>query len=527
MFGPAIKYINFLIGLLWLFSASVETAAEGKRGIVYAPPRNATEQPKKAEVYSKSYAVVIGIDDYATLPDLGGAVRDARNVAAEMERRGMSVKTLFNQEATKVSITEYLGDVLPNRLKESDRVIIYFAGHGKSQGEGERAMGYLMPVDGHRDRIRSTGISMRELQAWFSDYPALHVLFIADACYSGLAIPTRSIGLSPKTRNYIKQVTSKSVRITLVAGSSDEVAHEFEGQGLFTKYFLEAVGGAADTNDDGLITSDELAVYIKPMVSQTAMAQFRDEQNPQMGRHGEGEFIFFAPNSLAIDEPVAEYNMGMMNKGNNQPEKAVSSGEAQYKKDSGVFLLIGGALNLGFATAVGSFDNDFGGAKPRFSGGGFLLSNIFFNDRFALAAGIGLINAGWKMKINDDSDGNIKETQGVLYLRIPLGLRYKLSGFIIGGGLSLAVALIGNGQVQDESGEEIDDWDFEFGTYRRVNLALDLNLGYRIMLGRVILAPGVDFSFHLLNDNTGDVAEWTQRQLHFFVTLGVLFKAFS
>ena len=285
--------------LVVLFACCTAWAARAApaRGLEvrYRPPAG-LEQGLVGEtlLYRKSHAIVIGIDAYGKLPALTGAVRDARNVAEAFRARGMDVTLLLDREATRARITELLGDELPGRLGEQDRVLIYFAGHGISVGQGERAMGYLMPVNGDRAKVRSSGISMREIQAWFADYASKHVMFVADACYSGLALSTRAAGLPPTIPEYLRRVLAKRVRLALTAGGAGEEAHEWRGEGLFTHYFLEGINGAADANRDGLVTSDELAAYVKPNVAQTAIDQFRASQNPLMGRSGEGEFLFLA-----------------------------------------------------------------------------------------------------------------------------------------------------------------------------------------------------------------------------------------
>ena len=284
--------------LILLFCAP----ALGERGIVRTNDEG--EKVRKGHagdifLFHRSHALVIGINEYDGLPHLTGAVRDAQNVAHNLEKRGIEVTTLFNEQATRDRITEILGDVFPGRMKSDDRVIVYFAGHGLSVGEKERAMGYLMPVDAHSQRVRSTGISMRELQAWFADYPCKHVMFVADACYSGLALSTRSAGLPRDIPGYLKKVVSSPVRISMTAGGANEQVHEWRGQGLFTHFFLHGIDGAADANRDGVVTSDELAAYVKPNVTQTAIDVFRAGQHPQIGRRGEGEFIFMVPGSMA------------------------------------------------------------------------------------------------------------------------------------------------------------------------------------------------------------------------------------
>ena len=83
--------------------------------------------PERGEVYSRSHALVIGIDDYAHLPDLKGAVRDAKAVAMSLEARDFEVVLLLGDEATKERIEDTLYGDLAKRVGEADRFLIYFA----------------------------------------------------------------------------------------------------------------------------------------------------------------------------------------------------------------------------------------------------------------------------------------------------------------------------------------------------------------------------------------------------------------
>ena len=278
----------------------VEVASQDRGGrVVYeAPPEGNQGLVGEVELYARSHAVVIGIDRYEHMGKLKGAVKDARAVSEVLKSHGMEVTLLLDGAATRRAIADLLGTKLKAKIGAQDRVMIYFAGHGTTVGEGPSALGYLMPIDGDPSSPTSTGISMSELQAWLGTYPSKHTFFVADACYSGLAVPpatTRSSS-SRGVPDYLRKVTSQKVRLTLVAGGSDEeVLDNYQGHGLFTWFFIKALEGDGDLNGDGLITSDELAAFIKPAVAQTALGEFKRPQNPHMGRAGEGEFVFLAP----------------------------------------------------------------------------------------------------------------------------------------------------------------------------------------------------------------------------------------
>jgi len=345
-----------------LFLALAWNAGAAERGLAVtytAPPGGRGGLKGTVKVYDKSVAVVIGIDQYrsANIPALGGAVRDAKLVAAELRNQGFTVTTLINDQATGRAIKELLGDLLPNRIGREDRVLVYYAGHGTSTGKGEDALGYLIPTDGDRDRIRSTGVSMRELADWFDGYPSKHVMFVADACYSGLALSTRSVGLSTAISDYLLQITKKPVRMILTAGGSGQVAHEWRGQGLFTRFFISAITGSADTDHDGIVTSDEVAAYVKPNVAQTARSRLHADQTPLVGRDGEGEFVFVvgkpsvsAASRVAVPEPPAE-----------PAEPAAAAAEepapAQWEETPGAMPIFAGGKKLFLAVADLSADN--------------------------------------------------------------------------------------------------------------------------------------------------------------------------
>jgi tetratricopeptide (TPR) repeat protein len=290
---------RILFATLALSVLSLASAAEDLRSLVFkAPPEGYKGLSGEVVLYDRSHAVVIGISRYERLPELPGAVRDAEKVAEALRNdHQFEVTLLLDQEATRLRIAEVLGDQLPLKLGRNDRVLVYFAGHGVTVGQDETAMGYLMPVEGDNERRVSTGISMRELQAWFAGYRSKHVMFVADACYSGLALSTRSVGLPTTLNDYLRQVTERPVRLSLTAGRADQEAHEWRGQGLFTFFLLEALSGQADVNGDGIVTSSEIYAYLEPNVAMTALQHWRARQNPQLGRSGEGEFIFLIDRS--------------------------------------------------------------------------------------------------------------------------------------------------------------------------------------------------------------------------------------
>jgi S1-C subfamily serine protease len=222
-------------------------------------------------------------------PSLEYAVNDARSIQERLKEMGFDTITLLDNYATRENILKVLGDELPKKVEKNDRVIIFFAGHGQTEelADGSQ-MGYLVPVDSDTRNIFSTAISMDQVRQFSRRLPAKHVLYLIDACYSGLGL-TRSGGIPPSDRDYLNKITARKAHQMLTAGGKGEQAHEEEGHGVFTKYILEGLDGSADRDDKGYVTFSDLASYVKPKVTRMT----RNSQVPQYGSiDGEGEFVF-------------------------------------------------------------------------------------------------------------------------------------------------------------------------------------------------------------------------------------------
>src|SRR6476661_6119985 len=118
--------------------------------MLFAMVPEAQSQLGKPEVlYYKSWAVVIGINDYVVAPKLPSAVTDAKAVADSFRRLGFDeVIELYNKDASLKRLNTLLNDILPRKVGRQDRLIIYFAGHaGLTQDMNGKDLGYLVPWD--------------------------------------------------------------------------------------------------------------------------------------------------------------------------------------------------------------------------------------------------------------------------------------------------------------------------------------------------------------------------------------------
>jgi tetratricopeptide (TPR) repeat protein len=247
-----------------------------------------------SQLYTNSYAVLIGIDKYEKWPPLEFAVADTKAIREIFERSGFeNIITVQDHEATQRRLLTILGHELPKVMKRNDRLVIYFAGHGQTEEQASgKKKGYIIPVDADPNNYFATAISMETLRGLTARIPAKHILYIMDSCYSGLGL-SRSAGISSNTDEYIKKMTSRRAVQIITAGGKDEQVEERDGHGLFTTYLLQGLEGEADSNKDRIITATELGAFLRPKVSNASDMR----QTPLYGRiEGEGEFLFLKTN---------------------------------------------------------------------------------------------------------------------------------------------------------------------------------------------------------------------------------------
>ena len=282
------------------------------------PPQTVSAEPATParSLYRESWAVIVGIDQYARWPRLSYAGNDARAMRDLLIRKYAfkpeNITMLLNEQATREHILSAMGDALadPAKVAREDRVFVFFAGHGATRRlPNGRSLGYIVPVDADLANYQSQAISMTNFQDVSEGIPAKHVFFLTDACYSGLAA-TRGGG-----QNYLQEVTRRMARQVLTAGGADEEVADNgpNGHSIFTWTVMQGLEGRADLNGDGFITASELAAYVGPIVSSLS------HQTPAFaslpGSEG-GEFVFelkhenefLSDESSQLDEEAIKLN---------------------------------------------------------------------------------------------------------------------------------------------------------------------------------------------------------------------------
>lgn len=250
--------------------------------------------------YKNSWALVVGVNAYRYVSPLDYACNDADAVASVLtEELGFpapQVTILKDGDATKQAILEGYTGLRDRASDHDDRVVIFFAGHGETVPGLRGPVGYLVPVDGELDKL-STLVRWGELTQYAELIPAKHILYIIDACYSGLALQR---AVPPGQQRFIGELMQRLSRQVLTAGKADQTVADGGGpagqNSIFTGYLVEGLRGAADA--DGVLTANLLMNYVYRMVGQDS----RSNQTPHYGHFdGDGDMILRAPGDAHLN----------------------------------------------------------------------------------------------------------------------------------------------------------------------------------------------------------------------------------
>ena len=220
----------------------------------------------------------IGVNRYDSplLDNLRYAVNDAREIvnifkAQEGKIYGkVNSRLIADGEAilpTRDNITDnlsYLRQAAPD-----DVVLLFIAGHGLNDEVGNF---YFMPSDASftdNGAIRtSRAISHREIQGVL-DVPGQKLVFI-DACHSNNASSNRNIRTVDNNRLVRDlQVQSQST-VIFTSSRGNQPSHEMDNlrHGVFTHSIIQGMRGAANPDENGIISMLSLSAYVSKRVNE-------------------------------------------------------------------------------------------------------------------------------------------------------------------------------------------------------------------------------------------------------------------
>jgi Caspase domain len=280
---------------LWSIAvAGILTLAAG------ASAQVALRSPQGGEVR----ALVIGIDAYQFVPQLRGAVADARDLEGALRQAGVrDITALMDAAADRASVMRALDDLLA-RSRAGDLVVLTIAGHGVQEPEHVRGsqpdgmddvfvLAGFNPNTAAGMRQRIIGTEFNHIIKQFEARGA-RVMFVADACHGGgLAreidpraaemsyrqAPRYSLAaddLKPISTTSDAFLTDIDFRQTEFLAAVDRKTKSPEVRipgvpgfrGALSYAVARAFEGAADQNQDGQVTQDELFNYVRQIAYQ-------------------------------------------------------------------------------------------------------------------------------------------------------------------------------------------------------------------------------------------------------------------
>jgi hypothetical protein len=270
------------------------------------------------EPYKNSYALLITIDDYDRKEDkkkkypptgfksLGPFVKNSKRLKNILKKRGFDndrIIELYDSDATSENIEKELRTFWDGGSRaDADMLFFYFGGHGTIINK----KGALVTYDYDPKMPGLTSFLMKQLLVTHLDQiKARHVLVALDSCYSGtLLVPEISPNLLSNRDNedllaLIKSDVSKRGRNILLAGSNAQKAIWQETGGIFTLSLIEALSGAGDRNNDGIIQFLELSQAVANLVvTKIKKLNINYEQIPTSSslthQYGPGKVVFWA-----------------------------------------------------------------------------------------------------------------------------------------------------------------------------------------------------------------------------------------
>lgn len=258
-------------------------------------------------------ALLVGIDKYASITQLDGAVADMRDIERALKKSGVpagNIKALPDLEATRVAFVGAMEKLVADSAS-GDLAIISFSGHGMrvpandlwKKYEGTDGLSEEFVLANYKNSGPGTqeGVMNKEMKAWLArlDAKNVDVIFVADTCHGGglarsvsLDAPTMKIR---ETKDRPKEGENKFVpikmtekematnvqdlaHVSFLAGADrkhvvPEVTINGKPRGALSYAFAQAIEGNAVDKGIAVTTRGQLFQYALQIVQQQSKEQ--------------------------------------------------------------------------------------------------------------------------------------------------------------------------------------------------------------------------------------------------------------
>jgi hypothetical protein len=182
-------------------------------------------------------ALVIGNDNYQSVPKLLNAREDAQAMARSLSDMGFQVQLELDlrERNMRAALRQF-----KSRVEGGDEVIIFFAGHGVQLA----GTNYLLPVDitgENEEQIRDESIQLQRILDDMTEKRAKFTLAMLDACRDN---PFKGLGRSIGSRGLAPTNAATGQMVIFSAGTGQQALDKLgpndpEKNGLFTRVFLK------------------------------------------------------------------------------------------------------------------------------------------------------------------------------------------------------------------------------------------------------------------------------------------------
>ena len=252
-------------------------------------PSSASAQVGKPEgLYYKSWAIVIGVENYLLAPKIPGAIEDAKAVAQTFRQLGFDeVVELYDKDVSFRRLQQTLSDFLPRKVGRYDRLVLYFVGHaGVTQDLAGKELGYLVPWDAQIGNV-SKSVTFEQLKEFSRRSASKHTLFLVNAAVRGWEVSAAQ-SLSLEGRLAPEEDTDRRAVQVLTAGDKGESLSQEDGKSLFVQMLVKGLAGQADRNKNGWLMASEVGDYVKQQV----LERSKGAQHPLFAQlEGDGDTV--------------------------------------------------------------------------------------------------------------------------------------------------------------------------------------------------------------------------------------------
>ncbi|MTJ47207.1 GUN4 domain-containing protein [Dolichospermum sp. UHCC 0259] len=251
-------------------------------------------------------ALLIGVSEYQPgLNKLAGAVKDVeamQRVLQHPEMGGFAESEIIVMPNPQRQDMENAIEKLFANRKKDDLLLFYFSGHGITDDTGKLYLTNSQTCKyDNGNLVKTTATPASLIHEFMENSRSQRQVIILDACYSGAFAE----GMKAKDDSSvdINQQLGGKGRAVLTSSSSSQYSFEQTAEDLsvYTRYIVNGIEtGAADTDNDGMISVDELHEFARKKVQEAAPAM-----NPKIYAVEEGFKIKVA--KAPIGDPKLKY----------------------------------------------------------------------------------------------------------------------------------------------------------------------------------------------------------------------------